>query len=177
MQPAPSDREAPPLRTFGSLDENLRRERRVFTTVIVLLVCATVAASALAIRTRLSASLRREEQVVRLYDQTLADKILDRQSALTVASLILSLRANGALPDEPTSVAHPCRPNSPQSTKPLLQGNCNETSGILSSYGDGSPIEIIRIDDGTTYEHQPAGAKPAPPSADAALAHKVLKRF
>ena len=170
-------RQPPPLRTFASLNEDLRRERRVFTTVIVLLVCATIAAAVVAVRTRVLASLRSEEQTALLYDRTLADRILDRHSALTVASLLVSLHANGVLPDKPADAGRRCQPRGPQHTEPALQESCDEAASVLSGSGDGPPIEIIRIDDGASYLHQPPDDPHPPPPGDAALAHRVLARF
>lgn len=172
-----ADRHAPPLRTFSSLNEDLRRERRVFATVIALLICATIAAAVVAIRTRVLASLRSEEQIALRYDHTLADKILDRHSALAVASLLVTLHANGVLPDKPTQVGRPCLPQGTRGAEPALQQSCDETASILSSNGDGPPIEIIRIGDGSGYLHQPPDDPHAPPPADAALVQHVLARF
>jgi two-component system capsular synthesis sensor histidine kinase RcsC len=172
-----ADRQAPPLRTFASLSEDLRRERRVFTTVIALLVCATIAAAVVAIRTRVLASLRSEEQIAQLYDHTLADKILDRHSALTVTSLLVTLHVNGVLPDNPTQTGRPCLPQGAPGAEPALRRSCDEAAGILSSNGDGPPIEVIQIGNGSGYLHQPPDDAHAPPPADAALVHHVLARF
>jgi two-component system capsular synthesis sensor histidine kinase RcsC len=170
-------RPAPPLRTLASLNEDLRRERRVFALVIALLICATLAAAAFAILTRVAASLRTEEQIARLYDRALADKILDRHSALTVASLLVSLHASGVLPDKPASNGHPCRLAGSQHADPALQASCDEAADILSTNGSGPPIEIIRIGDEAAYLYQPPDDPRAPPPVDAALIHHVLARF
>lgn len=169
--------QAPPLRTFGSLDDDRRRERRVFTTVIVLLVCATIAAAAMAVRTRVLASLRSDEQVARLYDRTLADEILARHTALTVASLLVGLHANGVLPDKPGQLASLCRQANAQHADPTLQASCNETAAVLSSGGDGPPIQVLRIGDGAAYVHVPAGATQAVPPGDAALVQLIVAQF
>ncbi|TDV23831.1 two-component system capsular synthesis sensor histidine kinase RcsC [Paraburkholderia caballeronis] len=176
-QPAARDPDAPPLRTFRSLDDNLRRERRVFTTVIALLVCATIAVAAVAIGARLAASLRTEEQLARLYDQTLADKILDRHSALTVASLILTLRANGQLPSTPVASDRPCLSRGAHGGEPALQASCNEAAQLLSSTGDGPPLQMILLGDGSAYLHQPPDADSPLPADDAALVSTVLARL
>ena len=172
-----ADRQAPPLRTFASLNEDLRRERRVFTTVIALLVCVTIAAAVVAIRARVLASLRSDEQIAQLYDHTLADKILDRHSALTVTSLLVTLHVNGVLPDQPTQAARPCLPQGAPGAEPALRQSCDEAARILSSNGDGPPIEVIQIGNGSGYLHQPPDDAHAPPPADAALVHQVLGRF
>ncbi|HEY1608874.1 MAG TPA: histidine kinase dimerization/phospho-acceptor domain-containing protein, partial [Paraburkholderia sp.] len=171
------DRQSAPLRTFASLNEDLRRERRVFTVVIALLICATIAAAAVAIRTRVLTSLRDEAQIALLYDRMLADRILDRHSALTVTSLLATLHVNSMMPERPLPVTGPCVLSGTGQADPALKAACDEIASALSSSGDGPPLEIVRISDGSAYVHRPAGDPPVLPHADAALVHHVLARF
>ncbi|AIO52335.1 hypothetical protein [Burkholderia mallei] len=47
MQGLLQELDGSPLRKFYSLESNLKRERRVFTIVIVLLVCAALSIAAM----------------------------------------------------------------------------------------------------------------------------------
>lgn len=180
MQSMPGESGDSPLRTFASLDQNLRRERRVFTTVIALLVCATLAAAVLAVWTRLAASLRSEEEAARQYEQAIADGILDRHNAVSISALILSLRANGALPTRLTPVDHPCERSLASSVEPVLQASCDEAMQVVSGALGNASIEMVLVSDGSVYTWRPppvAAGTPRQPADYATLVPTILARF
>lgn len=148
-------RDASPLRTFDSVEKNLQRERRVFSIVVALLALCTLACAAVAIAVRLNVSLRAQEQLARIYEQSVVDAVLERRSALTASNLILSLRANDPFhPDYGDRANGVCVLVSPSSHKDVvLQQSCNEAVRILLAAGQMPAIEMISVADGAAYRY------------------------
>ncbi|CAD6517195.1 Sensor histidine kinase RcsC [Paraburkholderia hiiakae] len=144
-----------PLRTFDSVEKNLQRERHVFSIVVALLALCTLACAAVAIAVRLNASLRAQEQLARLYEQSIVDAVLERRSALTASNLVLSLRANDPFhPDHGGQANSVCVRVSQSSQKDVvLQQSCNEAVRILLAAGQMPAIEMISVADGAAYRY------------------------
>ncbi|HKR45613.1 MAG TPA: ATP-binding protein [Paraburkholderia sp.] len=184
-QAATPRRDESPLRTFDSVEKNLQRERRVFSIVVALLALVTLACAVAAITVRLNASLRAQEQLARLYEQSVVDTMLERRSALTASNLILSLRANDPFHsgggDQASSVCVRVSPSSHKDT--ILQQSCNEAVRILLAAGQMPTIEMISVADGATYQYvtpfsahsRDLASRPAmPPSV---IVEAVLNQF
>ncbi|MEX3940612.1 ATP-binding protein [Paraburkholderia sp. BR10937] len=144
-----------PLRTFDSIENNLQRERRVFSIVVALLALVTLACAVVAITVRLNASLRAQEQLARLYEQSVVDAVLERRSALTASNLILSLRVNDPFhPDYGERASGVCVRVSPSPHKDaVLEQSCNEAVRILLAAGQMPTIEMISVADGAAYRY------------------------
>ncbi|MCS3392259.1 ATP-binding protein [Burkholderia thailandensis] len=171
------------LRTFYSLESNLKRERRVFSMVIVLLICATISAAAVTIATRLSDVLRRDERTAQNYEQDIVDTVLQNRAALVTASLMLELHANGILPAQRTSGDKGCVAGMPaQSPHPELEEGCDTAVQLLSAAGQSPSIEMVLADGSASYRHGfttrlPSPARQQPAEATRDLADAVLDRF
>ncbi|WP_321939969.1 hybrid sensor histidine kinase/response regulator [Paraburkholderia sp. J8-2] len=148
-------RDESPLRTFDSVEKNLQRERRVFSIVVALLALCTLACAAVAIAVRLNASLRAQEQLARLYEQSVVDAVLERRSALTASNLVLGLRANDPFhPDSGDRANSVCVRVSPSSRQDaVLRQSCDEAVRILLAAGQMPAIEMISVADGAAYRY------------------------
>ncbi|WP_321790039.1 hybrid sensor histidine kinase/response regulator [Burkholderia pyrrocinia] len=184
MQNFLKDFDDSPLRSFYSLESNLKRERRVFSMVIVLLIFASIAAAAITITARLSSSLRHEEQIAQSYEQETADAVLQLRSALLAANMVLELRANGVLAPHQQSFAHSCTSALPATSGDAvtLRESCDEAVQLLSAAGRRRGVQMILADGSSAYGHQfnawPAPSKPAQPEASARkLVDIVFERF
>ncbi|MBM2768369.1 hybrid sensor histidine kinase/response regulator [Burkholderia anthina] len=188
MQNFLKDFDESPLRSFYSLENNLKRERRVFSMVIVLLIFAAIAAAAITITARLSNSLRHEEQIAQAYEQDTADAVLQLRSALLTANMVLELRANGILASRQQSFPHNCTPALPATSNDAvtLRESCDEAVQLLSAAGRRRGVEMILADGSAAYGHlfnawpPPPTPVPAPASAEASvrkLVDIVFERF
>ncbi|WP_193101113.1 hybrid sensor histidine kinase/response regulator [Burkholderia sp. Z1] len=173
-----------PLRSFYSLENNLKRERRVFSMVIVLLVFAAIAAAAITITARLSSSLRHEEQIAQSYEQDTADAVLQLRSALLTANMVLELRANGVLAPHQQPFPHSCTSAQPATSADAvtLRESCDEAVQLLAAAGRRRGIQMILADGSAAYGHQfnawPILPMSAPPEASARkLVDIVYERF
>ncbi|QGZ60048.1 hybrid sensor histidine kinase/response regulator [Paraburkholderia acidiphila] len=148
-------RDESPLRTFDSVEKNLQRERRVFSIVVALLALCTLACAAVAIAVRLNASLRAQEQLARLYEQSVVDAVLERRSALTASNLILGLRANDPFhPDSGDHANSVCvRVSRSSREDAVLQQSCDEAVRILLAAGQMPAIEMISVADRAAYRY------------------------
>ncbi|WP_321884713.1 hybrid sensor histidine kinase/response regulator [Paraburkholderia bannensis] len=171
-----------PLRDFDSIEKSLQRERRVFSSVVLLLAFVTLAVAAVIVLVRLNDSLRAEEQLARLYQQSVDDTILESRSALTASNLIVGLRASDpAHADDGKSNDGRCqRVQASDSDNAIVQRSCNEAVQVLIAAGQTPSIEVIAVADGTAYRYidplsatstdaLPAQSLPAPKIVDAVL--------
>ncbi|MEM5429183.1 ATP-binding protein [Cupriavidus oxalaticus] len=172
---------SPDLRT---VERNLKRERRVFSMVIVLLGLLAVAIACTGALVRLNGSLRAQEQVARLYEQGVVDAVLERRSTLAASNLILELRANGALPLSPESRRGLCTqvfPSAPADD--VLHQSCDQSVRTLIAASQRPSIEMISIASGATYRYESPdasglGVRPMPPPMPPALITRmILERF
>jgi two-component system capsular synthesis sensor histidine kinase RcsC len=178
--------EESPLRSFHSLETNLKRERRVFSMVIVLLVCGAIAAAAITIAARLSETLRREEQAAQAYEQDVIDAILQHRSALITANMVLELRANGILPSPQLQLQRRCTPIIPTSpAQQMLRESCDEAVQLLSAASRPPRVEMVLADGSAAYGYMLSSQLPPPQmshpqdpeAATMALVNAVLDRF
>ncbi|KWF06620.1 ATP-binding protein [Burkholderia ubonensis] len=148
-----------PLRKFYSLESNLKRERRVFAIVIVLLVSAALSIAAMTITGLFQTAFRQEEQNARIHEKEVVDVFLQRRMMLTTASLVLQLRMNGApsalsvpVPNACTPMVHNARDDA------ILRESCDYTVQLLANSGQTPSIEMVTADGAVGYGHLfPAG--------------------
>ncbi|WP_322044312.1 hybrid sensor histidine kinase/response regulator [Paraburkholderia sp. J67] len=142
----------------------------------------TLAVAAVIVLVRLNDSLRAEEQLARLYQQSVDDTILESRSALTASNLIVGLRASDpAHADDGESDDGRCqRVQASGSGNAIVQRSCNEAVQVLIAAGQTPSIEVIAVADGTAYRYidplsaastdaLPAQSLPAPKIIDAVL--------
>ncbi|AOJ03765.1 hybrid sensor histidine kinase/response regulator [Burkholderia mayonis] len=141
-----------PLRKFYSLESNLKRERRVFSIVIVLLVSAALSVAAMTVTGLFQTAFRQEEQSARIHEKEVVDVFLQRRMMLTTASLVLQLRMNGApsalnvlAPNTCTPMTHNARDDA------ILRESCDYTVQLLTNSGQTPSVEMITADGSVGY--------------------------
>lgn len=152
MQGLLQELDGSPLRKFYSLESNLKRERRVFTIVIVLLVCAALSIAAMTVTGLFQTAFRQEEQSARIHEKEVVDVFLQRRMMLTTASLVLQLRMNGApsalnvpAPNACTPMAHNVRDDA------ILRESCDYTVQLLANSGQTPSVEMVTADGSVGY--------------------------
>ena len=145
--------EESPLRTLHTLDTSLKRERRVFSIVVSLLVFAAVCAAAITLTSRLGSTLRLEEQAVHASADEVNEVLIQRHNMLTAARLLLELREQGMLAAPPRSATQPlCKPAfTTQQEQPSLRAVCDEAAQLLSAAGTVPPLQFILVDGSAAY--------------------------
>ncbi|KVK73537.1 hybrid sensor histidine kinase/response regulator [Burkholderia sp. MSMB1498] len=180
MQRLMQELEGSPLRKFHSLESNLKRERRVFATVIVLLVSAAISIAAMTVTGLFQTAFRQEEQSARIHEKEVVDAFLQRRMMLTTASLVLQLRMNGApsalsapAPNACTPMAHSARDDT------ILRESCDYTVQLLANSGQTPSVEMVTADSSVGYGYLfPAGDLSAlRASTPSELVSAVLERY
>lgn len=174
----------PALQARHSLERNLKRERQVFSMVIILLILGALAGAAITISAMVSSSLDQEERITQSLGQSLFDSLQRRNSALTTASLVIELRANGVLlPQIPLHPGEICAASIPGAdVQAVLKASCDATIQLLSASGPPPPIEIVLTDGSAAYQFGVPTSTPdaiRPKSAEDArkLVDLVLQRY
>ncbi|CAM8820792.1 ATP-binding protein [Burkholderia pseudomallei] len=180
MQGLLQELDGSPLRKFYSLESNLKRERRVFTIVIVLLVCAALSIAAMTVTGLFQTAFRQEEQSARIHEKEVVDVFLQRRMMLTTASLVLQLRMNGApsalnvpAPNACTPMAHNVRDDA------ILRESCDYTVQLLANSGQTPSVEMVTADGSVGYGYLfPTGDLSAlRSSTPSELVSAVLERY
>lgn len=183
MQRFSKNFEESPLRSFYSLEANLKRERRVFTIVIFLLACAAIAASAIAIAARMSETLRAQEQIAEASEQDVVDTVLQHRSALLTANMVLDLRVNGVSTERRSHIQERCVASLPGAAPvPLLRESCDEAAQLLSTSGRPPSVAMMLLDSSAAYGYEFSSrlppVHPAQPGAStSSLVQMVLNRY
>ncbi|NKJ45246.1 hybrid sensor histidine kinase/response regulator [Burkholderia sp. SG-MS1] len=154
----------PALHAFHSIERNLKRERRVFSMVIILLIIGAFVAAVVTIAGRLADSLDREERATRLAIQNLAHELQERNNLLTTVSVIIELRASGVLlPEPPRHADDNCVAGVPvQGPRSILMSSCASAAQLLLATGSRLDFELILTDGHGIYGH---AFPPQPPHA------------
>jgi two-component system capsular synthesis sensor histidine kinase RcsC len=174
----------PALQARHSLERNLKRERHVFSMVIILLIIGALAAAAVTISALLASSLNQEERITQSLGQSLFDRFQQRNIALTTASLVIELRANGVLlPQRPMHPGQTCTAVIPDAeAQTVLKASCDATVQLLSASGPPPPIEIVLTDGSVAYEfglptNTPRALRPKSAADARKLVDLVLRRY
>lgn len=168
-----------PLRSFYSLEANLKRERRVFTVVIFLLACAAIAAAAIAIAARMSDTLRAQEQIAEASEQDVVEAVLQHRSALLTAAMVLELRASGIRSAQMEHIQSRCAPDFPtMPVAPVLQESCDEATQLLASAERPPGVMMILLDGSASYSYEFSSKLLSPTSASSSsIVHTILDRY
>ncbi|RKT26533.1 two-component system capsular synthesis sensor histidine kinase RcsC [Paraburkholderia sp. RAU2J] len=145
----------PALHAFHSIERNLKRERRVFSMVIILLIIGAFAAAVVTIAGRLADSLDQEERATRLAIQNLAHELQERNNLLTTVSVIIALRASGVLlPETPHHADDKCVAGVPmQGPRSILMSSCAAAAQLFLAAGSKLNFELILTDGHAIYGH------------------------
>ncbi|MFY0477186.1 ATP-binding protein [Achromobacter marplatensis] len=151
LGPAPTS----PLRTIRALDINLKRERRVFTMVIALLIFAALCAAGFTAFSVGSNAL--QQQLNRLHrTATESDGLLMRRYSLLLgARMLFGLDERHMLVVEEPWPSPACGstfeglPDDPE-----LRGLCNRAVRMFAPYGAQSPLMFVRLDGKAAYGYQ-----------------------
>lgn len=154
MQRLLQELEESPLKKFYSLESNLKRERRVFTIVILLLICAVITVSVITAVGLFQTAFRQEEQAARIHEKEVADDFLQRRVMLTTASLVLQLRMSSAPSSQHSPAFHSCTSMSGgMADNPVLRESCDYSVQLLTNSGQLPSIEILMVDGTSAYGH------------------------
>ncbi|KVT18217.1 hybrid sensor histidine kinase/response regulator [Burkholderia sp. MSMB1078WGS] len=152
MQSVLPEVEGSPLKKFYSLESNLKRERRVFTVVIALLICVALGFSIITVTGLFQTAFRQEEQAARIHEKEVVDTFLQRRMMLTTTALVLQMRMNGAPSGVGTSAPNVCTPmNSNTLDDKALLESCDYTVQLLTNSGQAPSIEMIAADGSAGY--------------------------
>ncbi|MCC8391011.1 response regulator [Paraburkholderia sp. MMS20-SJTR3] len=174
----------PALQARHSLERNLKRERHVFSMVIILLILGALAGAAVTVSALLTSALNQEERITQSLGQSLFDRFQQRNIALTTASLVIELRANGVLlPQTPMHPGETCTASIPDAqAQAVLKASCDATVQLLSASGPPPPIEIVLTDGSVAYQFglptgTPRALRPQSPDDARKLVDLVLRRY
>ncbi|MET3230966.1 UNVERIFIED_ORG: two-component system capsular synthesis sensor histidine kinase RcsC [Burkholderia sp. 1263] len=173
--------ESPPLRTLKTLDNSLKRERRVFAMVVSLLIFAAICAAAVTLASRLSNVLSLEEQAVRSVAEELDNTLIRRHAMLTTARLVIEQHEQGLLAAPVERAVQPiCTPLvAARAAQTLLGAICDETVRLLATVETAPPLQFIMVDGSAAYGHRLAAGAPRDPAQGTGgdlrrLTHSIL---
>ncbi|WP_321782435.1 ATP-binding protein [Paraburkholderia sp. J94] len=148
---------ASPFDTLKALDRNLRRERRVFTMLIGLLVFAALAAAGVAITTIAFLSLAGDGARLRATIAQTNEALSYRYNQLTSARLLLGLKEASLLVEDHAPAA--CAPAfDGVDGSPPLRALCNLAIAAMSRASSDTPLLFVLVDGSTAYGYQLAPA-------------------
>jgi two-component system, NarL family, capsular synthesis sensor histidine kinase RcsC len=142
-----------PLEMLRTLEGNLKRERRIFTVVIGLLIFSVICVVLLVGLALHSANLRREQEGVHQLTKELDRLLLRDQNVLTSARLVVELGAQGVLSPSSgnTGPVDRCPDNMRGSGDTFLQLACREALQLLGRPDDASRLQFARFDGSASY--------------------------
>ncbi|WP_321902183.1 hybrid sensor histidine kinase/response regulator [Paraburkholderia tropica] len=155
---------ASPFATLKALEHNLRRERRVFTMLIGLLVFAAVAAACVAITTIAFLSLAGDGAQLRATIAQSNEALSFRYNQLTSARLLLGLKEASLLVADDTPAAHAhCAPTfAGVDGSPPLRALCDRAIDAMSHASSDTPLLFVLVDGSAAYGYQLAPAAHLP---------------
>lgn len=180
MQRILQESDESPLKKFYSIESNLKRERRVFSIVILLLICTAVAISGMTVAGLFQRAFKQEEQAARIHEKEVVDAFLQRRVMLTTASLVLQLRMSSLPSSEHAPTLHACGPIAEGlGDNVALRESCDYAVQLLTNSGQTPGIAMIMADGTSAYGHlfPPGDSFPLSPGSPSALVDAILARF
>ncbi len=138
---------ASPLHTLSVLEDNLKRERRVFSIAIGLLIFSVICVAWVVVFAFMEGVSRREQENAQVLMHNVNTAIALRQNMLTVAQL-LTTQADA---QSDNTIAAACLRSGAGEDLPVLRRSCNESLARLSKADQATPLEIARWDGSVSY--------------------------
>ncbi|WMD18514.1 ATP-binding protein [Achromobacter seleniivolatilans] len=173
-----------PLKTLHALEASLKRERRVFSMVIVLLVFAALCAAGFTIVSVGTNALLLQMHQVHRTESKSNELLLRRFSLLMGARMLFGLQERGLLVHGATPLSEACSPTFegvPES--PDLRRLCDRAVQLFTPFSARVPMMFVRLDGKAAYSYQiapvaqPGNAPVEPASALRELTNAALKKI
>ncbi|WP_186426265.1 hybrid sensor histidine kinase/response regulator [Cupriavidus metallidurans] len=144
-----------PLKTLRELDANLKRERRVFSMVIGLLVFAALYAAGFTALSVGSNALQQQWQQLKQAENESNELLLRRYSLLLGSRTLFGLGELGGLTRGTARPPEACSPTfEGLRDTPELRRVCDRAVQIFAPYGMQLPLMFVRLDGNAGFSHQ-----------------------
>ncbi|OZI41464.1 hypothetical protein CEK29_16195 [Bordetella genomosp. 5] len=144
-----------PLRAMQALEKNLKREQRMFSLFLGILVCVLVGSAFVMLASKVSHTLRLYEQSVRLADESASAVVVRRLAMLDTARYLLTARTPSGELQRDVETSSLCRGESltlQQSEYPLFSA-CQDATALLVANGGDAPLLIADLTTDALVEH------------------------
>ncbi|MEX3934166.1 ATP-binding protein [Paraburkholderia phymatum] len=140
-----------PLEMLRMLERNLKRERRIFSVAVGLLIVAALSAAIVTGLTLLNTSLKREQEAAHLLTTNVNAALGAQQSMLTTGRLLLELSGQGLLGSPVRKGGERCVAWRRDHSESRIQFACDEAVQLLSRGSRTPTLQFGLLDASASY--------------------------
>ncbi|MEM5436651.1 ATP-binding protein [Paraburkholderia diazotrophica] len=140
-----------PLEMLRMLERNLKRERRIFSVAVGLLIIAALSAALVTALTLVNTSLKREQESVHLMTTNVNAALGAQQAMLTTGRLLLELSGQGLLGSPVSRSGDRCVAWRRDHSETRIQFACDEAVQLLARSSRAPTLQFGLLDASASY--------------------------